>query len=113
MTDATTISLAVAAVKFKWQKDEKTYDYFIPEGLTVNVGDKVVVETARGETTVEVMAIKSESELAQKKIVRIVEDLRTDEERQAKYPNGKPMFSPDRTMLDDKGNRSIFDDVDR
>ncbi|KSV78965.1 hypothetical protein N182_18380 [Sinorhizobium sp. GL2] len=73
MTDATTISLAVAAVKFKWQKDEKTYDYFIPEGLTVNVGDKVVVETARGETTVEVMAIKSESELAQKKIVRVVE----------------------------------------
>lgn len=73
MTDATTISLAVAAVKFKWQKDEKTYDYFIPEGLTVNVGDKVVVETARGETTVEVMAIKTESEMAQKKIVRVVE----------------------------------------
>lgn len=73
MTDATTISLAVAAVKFKWQKDEKTYDYFIAEGLTVNVGDKVVVETARGETTVEVMAIKPESELAQKKIVRVVE----------------------------------------
>lgn len=73
MTDTATISLAVAAVKFKWQKDEKTYDYFIPEGLTVNIGDKVVVETARGETTVEVMAIKSESDLAQKKIVRVVE----------------------------------------
>ena len=73
MTDANTKSLAVAAVKFKWQKDEKTYDYFIPEGLTVNVGDKVIVETTRGETTVEVMAIKSESELAQKKIVRVVE----------------------------------------
>ena len=73
MTDATTISLTVAAVKFKWQKDEKTYDYFIPEGLTVNVGDKVVVETARGETTVEVIEIKSESGLAQKNIVRVVE----------------------------------------
>ncbi|WP_248447051.1 DUF5839 family protein [Sinorhizobium meliloti] len=71
MTEAT--SLLVAAVKFKWQKDEKTYDYFIPEGLTVNVGDKVVVETARGETTVEVMEIKSESDKAQKKIVRLVE----------------------------------------
>jgi len=71
MTEAT--SLLVAAVKFKWQKDEKTYDYFIPEGLAVNVGDKVIVETARGETTVEVMAIKPESELAQKKIVRLVE----------------------------------------
>ncbi|MBV7522367.1 hypothetical protein [Ensifer sp. ENS12] len=73
MTDATTISPAVAAVKFKWQKDEKTYDYFIPEGLVVNVGDKVIVETARGETTVEVMAIEAESEMAQKKIVRVVE----------------------------------------
>jgi cell fate regulator YaaT (PSP1 superfamily) len=71
MTEAT--SLLVAAIKFKWQKDEKTYDYFIPVGLTVNVGDKVVVETARGETTVEVVAIKAESEMAQKKIVRVVE----------------------------------------
>lgn len=71
MTEAT--ALLVAAIKFKWQKDEKTYDYFIPAGLTVNVGDKVVVETTRGETTVEVMAIKPESDLAQKKIVRVVE----------------------------------------
>lgn len=69
----TTASLAVAAIKFKWQKDEKTYDYFIPEGLIVNVGDKVIVETARGETTVEVMAIKPASEMAQKKILRVVE----------------------------------------
>lgn len=67
--------LTVAAVKFKWQKDEKTYDYFIPNGLAalVEVGSKVVVETARGETTVEVVAIKAESEMAQKNIVRIVE----------------------------------------
>jgi len=71
MTEAT--SLIVAAIKFKWQKDEKTYDYFIPAGLLVNVGDKVVVETARGETTVEVMAIKAESQMAQKKILRVVE----------------------------------------
>lgn len=71
MTEAT--PLLVAAVKFKWQKDEKTYDYFVPAGLTVNIGDKVVVATARGETTVEVMAIKTESEMAQKKILRIVE----------------------------------------
>lgn len=28
------------------------------------------------------------------------------------HPNGAPMFSADGTMLDDKGNRSIFDDVD-
>lgn len=69
----TTASLAVAAIKFKWQKDEKTYDYFIPTDLTVAVGNKVVVETARGETTVEIMEIKSGSDKAQKKILRIVE----------------------------------------
>ncbi len=28
------------------------------------------------------------------------------------YPNGKPMYAADGTMLDEKGNRSIFDDVD-
>lgn len=71
MTEAT--PLLVAAVKFKWQKDEKTYDYFIPAGMTVAAGDKVIVETVRGETTVEVMAIKPNSEMAQKTIVRLVE----------------------------------------
>lgn len=30
----------------------------------------------------------------------------------SRYPNGAPMFAPDGMMLDDKGNRSIFDDVD-
>lgn len=28
------------------------------------------------------------------------------------YPNGRPMFAPNGTMLDENGNRSIFDDVD-
>lgn len=32
--------------------------------------------------------------------------------RDMKHPNGKPMFAPDGMMLDEKGNRSIFDDVD-
>lgn len=79
MTEATT-SLAVAAIMFKWQKDGKTYDYFIPEGMKVNVGDKVVVETARGETTVEVIEIKAESDKAEKKIVRVVEPETTEGE---------------------------------
>lgn len=34
------------------------------------------------------------------------------EESEMKHPNGAPMFSSDGTMLDEKGNRSIFDDVD-
>ena len=29
-----------------------------------------------------------------------------------KYDNGRPKFAPDGTMLDENGNRSIFDDVD-
>ncbi|WP_245496213.1 hypothetical protein [Rhizobium leguminosarum] len=78
MTEAT--ALAVAAIMFKWQKDGKTYDYFIPEGMTVNVGDKVVVATARGETTVEVMEIKAESDMAQKKILRVVQPETTEGE---------------------------------
>lgn len=79
MTEAT--PLAVAAIKFEWQKDEKTYDYFIPNGLAalVEVGSKVVVETARGETNVEVVAINVESEKAQKSILRIVEHEATSE----------------------------------
>lgn len=35
-----------------------------------------------------------------------------DETPPSAYPNGAPMFATDGTMLDDKGNRSIFDDVD-
>lgn len=34
------------------------------------------------------------------------------EQAAAKYENGSPKFAADGTMLDDKGNRSIFDDVD-
>lgn len=30
----------------------------------------------------------------------------------AKYPNGAPMFAADGMMLDENGNRSIFDDID-
>lgn len=28
------------------------------------------------------------------------------------YPNGNPVFSKDGTMLDERGNRSVFDDID-
>lgn len=42
------------------------------------------------------------------------EAVRADYAEQAamKHPNGAPQFAPDGTMLDEKGNRSIFDDVD-
>lgn len=73
MTDLITPTRLVAAIKFKWQKgdDIKTYDYFVPVGLEVKTGDKVIVETTRGENTVEVIEVKTESELAAKEILRI------------------------------------------
>jgi primosomal protein N' len=73
MTDLLTPARAVAAIKFKWQKDEKTYDYFVPNGLEVVAGDKVMVATSRGETEVTVVEIKTESDKAEKDILRRVE----------------------------------------
>ena len=32
--------------------------------------------------------------------------------RSITYANGNPMFAPDGMMLDEHGNRSIFDDID-
>lgn len=42
------------------------------------------------------------------------EESRAEYQRQAekKHANGAPMYAPDGTLLDDKGNRSIFDDID-
>lgn len=71
MTDTT--ALHVAAVKFKWQKDEKTYDYFVPADLELATGDKVIVETKRGETEVEIVALKDQSDKAEKPILRRAE----------------------------------------
>ena len=62
-----------AAVKFKWQKDEKTFDYRIPEGMALAVGDVVVVETKRGETPVTIVELKDESERATVTILRKAE----------------------------------------
>lgn len=75
MADLLTPALAVAAVKFKWQKgeDTRTYDYFVPHGLELSPGDKVLVETKKGETEVEVVEIKAKSELASKTILRRAE----------------------------------------
>lgn len=72
MTDLLTPTRAVAAVKFKWQKaeDAKTYDYFVPAGLELQPGDKVMVPTKHGEKEVEVVEIKTESEMAEKEILR-------------------------------------------
>lgn len=99
----------IVAVKFKW--GDALYDYYAD--FPVEVGQRVYVPTKKGETKAEIVEIRTESEKVEKSILRLVEDLRTDDERAAKHPNGQRMFSEDRTMLNDKGNRSIFDDVDQ
>lgn len=66
-----------ASVSFKWNK-EKTFDYLIPHGLELAVGDKVMVETKRGETEVEVVEIKAESEMASKLILRRADPVPTE-----------------------------------
>ncbi|WP_018445564.1 hypothetical protein [Rhizobium gallicum] len=101
----------IVAVKFSWEKADKSYDYFAD--FPVTVGQRIYVPTKRGEAKVEIVEIKTESEMASVAALRPVEDLRTDEEREVKYPNGQRKYSEDRTLLDEKGNRSIFDDVDR
>lgn len=72
MTNQSNNPASVAAVKFKWQKpdDGKTYDYFIPEGLELEPGDIVLIETKKGETEVRVVALKTGSDLAAKTIIR-------------------------------------------
>ncbi|NTJ46856.1 hypothetical protein G6K93_07490 [Agrobacterium rhizogenes] len=72
MTETIGNARAVAAIKFKWQKgeDAKTYDYFVPAGLELQPGDKVMVPTKHGDKEVEVIEIKAESEMAEKEILR-------------------------------------------
>ncbi len=110
MTDLFTPPRTIVAVKFGFS--DKTYDYFAD--FPVEIGQNVYVETKRGEGKATIVEIKTESDRAEKSVLRFVsDDVRTDEERAAKYQNGFPMFSRDGTMLDEYGNRSIFDDVDQ
>jgi hypothetical protein len=41
-----------------------------------------------------------------------MEFLPEDERQRLRHRNGAPMFSPTGMMLDEHGNRAIFDDVD-
>jgi len=61
----------VAAVRFRWS--DKTYDYFVPDGITPAVGQEVVVETRNGETKATIVEIKPASEAATKTILRVSE----------------------------------------
>lgn len=98
----------IVAVKFG--ESDKTYDYFAG-AFDVAVGQRVMIPMRGREVSVLVAEIKDHSDVAKVTILR--PDVRTDEQRATKYPNGQPMWSPDGTMLDEYGNRSIFDDVDQ
>jgi primosomal protein N' len=98
----------IVAVKFG--ESDKTYYYFAG-AFDVAVGQRVMVPMRGREVSVTVAEIKDHSEVATASIARL--DVRTDEQRAAKHPNGQHQWSPDGTLLDENGNRSIFDDVDR
>ncbi|MBB3234394.1 hypothetical protein [Phyllobacterium endophyticum] len=68
MSDALSEHLIVA-VKFGFS--DKTYDFF--SDIPVEVGQRVYVETSRGETKATVTEIKSKSDRAERSVLRIVE----------------------------------------
>ena len=98
----------IVAVKFG--ESDKTYDYFAG-AFDVAVGQRVMIPMRGREVSVQVAEVKTHSELAKVEILRL--DVRTDEQRASKHPNGAHVWSPDGTLLDENGNRSIFDDVDQ
>lgn len=98
----------IVAVKFG--ESDKTYDFFAG-AFDVAPGQRVMVPMRGREVSVTVAEVKDSSELAKVAIIRI--DVRTDEQRAAKHPNGHHQWSPDGTLLDENGKRSIFYDVDK
>lgn len=61
-------SFGIAEVRFPGYSP-KTYDYFAP--FPVKKGDQVVVLTARGEATVEVISVKHDLRKAEKSLLRM------------------------------------------
>ena len=98
----------IVAVKFG--ESDKTYDFFAG-AFDVAVGQRVMVPMRGREVSVMVAEIKDHSDLAKVAVIR--PDVRTDEQRATKHPNGQHQWSPDGTLLDENGNRSIFDDLDK
>jgi primosomal protein N' len=88
-------------VAVKFGESDRTYDY-LSGGFDVAAGQRVMVPMRGREISVEVVEVKDSSEVAKVAIVRI--DVRTDEQRAAKHPNGAHRFAPDGAELDDQGN---------
>lgn len=69
MSDLFTEPRIIVAVRFPGS--DRSYDYFSP--FPVAVGQSVIVETRRGEATVQVVEIKTHSDVASAEIKRIAE----------------------------------------
>jgi hypothetical protein len=73
-------NLKIASVRFG--SSRKTYDYWIPKNVTLGIGDKAVIENRNGgETVVEVVALKSESDVATKPLLRAAPQEDKDKEK--------------------------------
>jgi hypothetical protein len=59
----------IVAVKFGFS--DKTYDFF--SDIPVEVGQTAYVETSRGEAKVKIVEIKTESDRAERSVLRIAE----------------------------------------
>lgn len=69
----------------KFSTGARIYDYEVPDDLEVAPGMRVVVDGSRGEQTVTVEEVKSETNVKPeflRKIVRIVEDKKPESETQ-------------------------------
>lgn len=89
-------------VAVKFGESDKRYDYLVPDGFDLSVGQRVMVPMRGREISVEVVEVKDHSEVAKVAIARI--DLRSDEQRAAKHANGAHRWAPDGTELDEQGN---------
>lgn len=59
-----TVSAAPRAVSVGFSGSQARYDYLVPDGMEVGVGDQVRVETRRGVVTVMVFDVLDHSEKA-------------------------------------------------
>ncbi|RVC47621.1 hypothetical protein EN781_00350 [Mesorhizobium sp. M4A.F.Ca.ET.090.04.2.1] len=89
------------AVAVKFGENGRFYDY-LSGGFNLAIGDRVMVPMRGGEISVEVVEIKDHSEVAKVAVAR--RDVRTEEQRASKHPNGAHRYGPDGTEFDEEGN---------
>lgn len=71
----------------------------------------MAVFTVETQITHQYLMRKSKYYLA-REVLRLLNDCERLRKLAMRHANGAPVFALDGTMLDDKGGRSVFDDVD-